>query len=188
MNLQQQEHTALKRQVNELKEENLKLKQDKDIKKLSQKLQINGTVNIQNNIQLLAYKDTDISHLTDKDYINCIKQVNYCVKKMIEKIHFNPAKPENMNIYISNIKDKYLMVYNGINWTLSTKEYELGKIYEEKEILLDEWLENNDYPEIKEKFVRYLNNKEKDDNLNAIKEDIKLMMYNKKRLIEIKHK
>ena len=77
------------------------------------------------------------------------------------------------------------MVYDGTNWTLSTKEYELGKIYEEKEILLEEWLENNEYPEIKEKFVRYLNNKEKDDNLNAIKADIKLMMYNKKNLIEI---
>ena len=163
--------------------------QAKQIEKLMCKLEINGNVNIQNNtinnIQLLAYKDTDISHLTDKDYINCIKQVNHCVKRMIEKIHFNPLKPENMNIYISNIKNKYIMVYDGTNWTLSTKEYELGKIYEEKEILLEEWLENNEYPEIKEKFVRYLNNKEKDDNLNAIKADIKLMMYNKKNLIEI---
>ena len=159
--------------------------QNKQIEKLMGKLEINGSFNTINNIQLLAYKDTDVSHLTDKDYSFCIKQVNYCVKKLIEKIHFNPAKPENMNIYISNIKDKYMMVYDGTNWTLSTKEYELGKIYEEKEILLEEWLENNEYPEIKEKFVRYLNNKEKDDNLNAIKADIKLMMYNKKNLIEI---
>ena len=165
---------------------NLKFEtQAKQIEKLMCKLEINGNVNIQNNtinnIQLLAYKDTDLSHLTDKDYISCIKQVNHCVKKMIEKIHFNPNKPENMNIYISNMKDKYLMVYDGLAWTLSTKEYELEKIYQEKEILMEEWIENNDYPEIKEKFVRYINNKEKDDNLNAIKEDIKLMMYNKKK-------
>ena len=157
--------------------------QAKQIEKLMYKLEINGNINIQNNtvnnIHLLAYNNTDLSHLTDKDYMHCIKHVNYCVKKIIEKIHFNPEKPENMNIYISNIKDKYLMIYDGFNWKLSTKEYELEKIYEEKEILLEEWLENNDYPEIKEKFVRYINNKEKDDNLNEIKEDIKLMMYNK---------
>ena len=162
--------------------------QAKQIEKLMSKLEIHGNVNIQNNtvnnIQLLAYQDTDVSHLTDKDYISCIKQVNYCVKQLIEKIHFNPAKPENMNIYISNIKDKYMMVYNGTNWTLSTKEYELNKIYEEKEYLLEEWLEDNRFPEIKEKFVRYLNNKENDDTLNMIKDDIKLMMYNKKKLIE----
>jgi len=162
--------------------------QEKKIEKLMSKLQINGNVNIQNNtvnnIQLLAYKDTDISHLTNKDYINCIKKVNYCVKFIIEKIHFNPLKPENMNIYISNIKDKYMMVYDGTNWMLSTKEYELNKIYEEKEILLEEWLEMNDYPEIKEKFLKYLDNKEIDDNLNTMKEDIKLMMYNKRMCIE----
>ena len=162
--------------------------QAKQIDKLMSKLEIHGNVNIQNNtvnnIQLLAYKNTDISHLTDKDYISCIKQVNYCVKQLIEKIHFNPEKPENMNIYISNIKDKYMMVYDGINWTLSTTEYELTKIYEEKEYLLEEWLEDNRFPEIKEKFVRYLNNKENDDTLNMIKDDIKLMMYNKKKLIE----
>ena len=187
MNLQKNENDQLKKKVSEMEEEMTKIKQAKNIKKLTQKLQINGNIHIQNNIQLLAYKDTDISHLTDKDYINCIKQVNYCVKKMIEKIHFNPEKPENMNIYISNIKDKYMMVYDGNTWNLSTKEYELGKIYEEKEYLLEEWIEDNQFPEIKDKFLRYLNNKEKDDNLNAIKDDIKLMMYNKKCLIEIKN-
>ena len=58
----------------------------------------NNTVNIQNII--LPYKDTDLSHLTDKDYVNSIKQVNFRVKDFIEKVHFNPEKPENMNIYI----------------------------------------------------------------------------------------
>ena len=160
--------------------------QNKQIEKLMGKLEINGSFNTTiNNIQLLAYKNTDVSHLTDTDYSTCIKQVNYCVKKLIEKIHFNPEKPENMNIYISNIKDKFIMVYDGTNWNLSTKEYELDKLYEEKEYLLEEWLEDNRFPELKEKFVRYLNNKEKDDNLNFIKEEIKLLMYNKTKELKL---
>jgi hypothetical protein len=150
------------------------------------KLEINGsfnTTNIQNNIQLLAYKDTDVSHLTEHDYKACIKKVNYCVMKMIEKIHFNPTKPENMNIYISNMKDKYIMVYDGTNWNLANKREEIDKIYEEKELLLEEWLEENKDQEMKEKFMKYINNRDDDELINSIKEDIKLMMYNKKEMI-----
>jgi hypothetical protein len=145
------------------------------------KLEINGSFNTHiQNITLLSYRDTDISHLTEQDYKNSIKKVNYCVKNMIEKIHFNPLKPENMNIYISNMKDKYLMVYDGNNWNLANKKEELDKLYEEKEMMLEEWLETNDDKDLKEKFLKYLNNKDNDECINRIKEEIKLMMYNKK--------
>ena len=40
------------------------------------------------------------------------------------------------------------------------------------------------YPELKDKFVKYLNNKENDETLNMIKDEIKLMMYNNKSMIE----
>ena len=159
--------------------------QSKQIEKLMGKLEITGSFNtthIQNNITLLAYEKTDTSHLTDDDYKKCIKKVNFCVKNLIEKIHFNPNKPENMNIYISNMKDKYLMVYDGTNWNLANKTDQLEKLYDDKEIMLEEWLETNKDTEMKDKFLRYLNNKETDECINMIKEEIKLMMYNKKQI------
>jgi len=161
--------------------------QAKQIEKLMGKLEISGsfnTTNIQNNIQLLPYKNSDTSHLTHKDYEACIKKVNFCVMKLIEKIHFNPDKPENMNIYISNMKNKYLMVYDGKNWNIANKVEEIEKLYEEKELMLEEWLEQNKNTEMKEKFIKYLNNKENDETLNMIKDELKLMMYNKKQLLE----
>ena len=102
--------------------------QAKLIEKLMGKLEVGNTFNtaIVNNIQLLGYRQTDVSHLTDEDYRKCIKRVNHCVKNMIEKVHFNPSKPENMNIYISNIKEKYIMVYDGANWNLANKKDEIG--------------------------------------------------------------
>ena len=155
--------------------------QSKQIEKLMGKLEIHGSFNKTiNNFNLLSYRETDTSHLTDQDYRFCIKKVNYCVKNMIEKVHFNPVKPENMNIYISNIKDKYIMVYDGHNWNLANKKDELDRLYEEKEMMLEEWLETNPEKEMKEKFMKYLNNKENDECLNRIKEDIKLMLYNQK--------
>jgi hypothetical protein len=163
--------------------------QSKQIEKLMGKLEVNGSFNNNtiNNIQLLAYRETDVSHLTDQDYRSCIKKVNHCVKHMIEKVHFNPTKPENMNIYISNIKDKYIMVYDGMNWNLANKKDELDRLYEEKEMMLEEWLDSNPEKELKDKFLKYLNNKESDECLNRIKEEIKLMLYNNQKMLELKN-
>jgi hypothetical protein len=155
--------------------------QAKQIEKLMGKLEIHGSFNNNtiNNITLLAYRNTDVTHLTTEDYIGIYKKVNHCVKQLIEKIHFNPEKPENMNIYISNMKDKYITVYDGSNWNLANKTEELERLYEEKERMLEEWLETNPNPVLKEKFMRYLKNKESADCLPYIMEEIKLMLYNK---------
>ena len=162
--------------------------QAKQIEKLMGKLEVGNTFNtaIVNNIQLLGYRQTDVSHLTDQDYRSCIKRVNHCVKSMIEKVHFNPLKPENMNIYISNIKEKYIMVYDGANWNLANKKDELDRLYEEKEMMLEEWLDSNPDEELKKKFMKYLDNKDNDECLNRIKEEIKLMMYNKQNMLQLK--
>lgn len=166
-------------------------KQQKQIDKLMDKLKVthitnNTTNHIQNNIQLLSYHDTDTSHLTSEDYIESIKKVTYCVKHLIEKIHFNPKKPENMNIYISNMKDKYIMIYEEGNWRLKNKNVEVDSLYDIKEMILEDWIneEQHNHPELKLKFEKYLNNKESDEQINLIKEDIKLMLYNNKKLLE----
>jgi len=182
---EREEKKKAQKQVQSEREEMKKIQkqletQSKQIEKLMGKLEIYGSFNNNtiNNYTLLAYRDTDITHLTQEDYRSCYKKVNHCVKHLIEKVHFNPSKPENMNIYISNMKDKYLMVYDGVNWNLANKVSELDRLYEEKEMMLEEWLESNPDPILKEKFMRYLDNKEKDECLNHIKEEIKLMLYN----------
>ena len=132
-----------------------------------------NTVNIQNNY-ILPYKDTDTSHLTKKDYAFCIKPDG--VRHLIEKIHFNPMKPENQNLTITNLTDKYMMVYDGSQWKKVLK-CELNKIYNHKESLLEEWVEQD--PALKEKFYEFIKTERKDVHLERI-EAIKLMMYNQK--------
>ena len=158
--------------------------QQKQIDKLMDKLQVNHITNntfVQNNI--LSYKDTDLSHLTNMDYERAIKKVNSCVKEMIEKIHFNPSKPENMNIYISNMKDKYLMVYEDGNWNIKQKNDEIDSLYDMKEMLLEDWLDTYGNDQLRQKFNKYLSNKEDLQKMEEIKENIKMMLYNKKKLI-----
>ena len=160
----------------------------KQIDRLTQKLQIqnvvHGDVNNQNNIyniQLLNYKETDYSHLTPNDYMRCIKDCNHCVKTLIEKVHFNEIKPENMNIYISNIKGNYAMIYNGNKWQIVNKKEQIDDLYEYNEVVLETWYDDykQQYPHIINSFQRYLKNKDGDEVLNKVKDDILRMLYNK---------
>ena len=145
--------------------------------------------NVSNNIKLLGYRKTDISHLSDKDFISCISHSNFCIPHLIQKIHFDPDKPENHNIYISNIKNNYAMIYDGDKWNLTNRDDLVEEILEEKEIIieekLEEWLEKGrQYPEIMKKFTRYLEKKEHDVVLDKIKDEIKLVLFNNRNLIK----
>ena len=177
----------LEQQKNEI------VSQSKQIEKLRGKLDIQGSFHknshntnshntIHNHVQILNYKDTDTSHLTDEDYRKCVKKVCFCVLKMIEKIHFNPEKPENMNIYISNIKDKYLMIYENDKWILKSKNV-LDQMYEDKELMIEEWIQETADPEMARFYNRYLDLKKDEKTIEMIQEEIKLFLFNQKDLV-----
>ena len=154
------------------------------IEKLSNKLQItninNGIINNNVNIELLNYEQTDYSHLTEKDYVTCIKDCNYSVKTLIEKVHFNERKPENMNIYISSIKGKYAIVYKNNKWQIIDRKAQIDDLYDTNEIILSTWYKEYEvkYPEIMQDMKRYLQNIEENDTINEVKKEILLMLYN----------
>jgi hypothetical protein len=179
-------------QLKEQREEHKKQisEQNKQINELIKKTGINiGTQNnIQNNIKILAYKNTDLSHLTDRDYLQCLNRSNMVIPNLIKRIHFDPKKPENHNIYISNIRKKYIMVYDGIKWILHNQNEAIDNLIDTNEIVieqkLEEWIENGkDYPDIMRKFNRYLEKKEQDEVINKIKNEIKLILYNNREVI-----
>jgi hypothetical protein len=163
----------------------------KQIDKLTNKLQIqninNGTVNNNNtiNIQLLNHADTDYSHLTPNDYMACINSCNKCVKTLIEKVHFNPNKPENMNIYLSNIKGKYVMIYKDNEWQIQNKKDQVNHLYDHNELVLETWYDEykDKRPDIIHSFQRYLKNRDGDQVLNKVKDEILIMLYNKRKMI-----
>ena len=171
-------------------------KRDKQIEELIKKAGLsttnnntnNITNNIQNNIKLLNYKETDTSHLTENDYVKCLEHYNFCVPHLIRKIHFNPKKPENHNIYISNLKNSYVMIYINNKWKVKNRDETILRMIDDKQVILEkkiqEWVESGiQYPKVMAKFSRYIEKREEDDVINAIKEDIKLMLYNNRNMI-----
>ena len=149
---------------------------------------ITNNNNIQNNFKLLNYKETDTSHLTENDYVKCLEHYNFCVPHLIRKIHFNPKKPENHNIYISNLKNSYVMIYMNNKWKVKNRDETISRIIDDKQIILEkkiqEWVESGvQYPKVMAKFSRYIEKREENDVINAIKEDIKLILYNNRNMI-----
>jgi uncharacterized Zn-finger protein len=172
--------------------ENIQTSMQKQIDKLTQKLQIQNVVNgnITNtttnyNIQLLNYRETDYSHLTPVDYVQCIKKCNSCIKKLIERVHFNENKPENMNIYISNMKGNYAMVYKEDKWQIVNKREHIDDLYDCNEVVLETWYDEykEQYPEIIKSFQKYLKNRDESKLINRVKVEILYMLYNNRNLI-----
>ena len=192
----------MKEQKEQIKEEKKQMKEERQIlnnqikeqnsqiKELIKKAGItNSNINIQQNIKLLSYGNTDMSHLTDKDYMKCLNHSNFCVPYLIEQIHFDPQKPENHNIYISNIKNNYVMLYNGNKWILKDRDEAIMNLIDDKDVILEqkleEWIEKgNEYPKIMNKFKRYIEKKDNNKVLNKIKDEIKLVLFNNREIVD----
>ena len=151
----------------------------------------NNIINNNNNIFInvtLPHKKTNIDHLTDEDYFNILGRSLMSIPLMIEKIHFNENNPENHNIYIPNIKNKFAMLYNGSEWSLHSRDEIIDNMIIDNEMRLEDWLSREDiqekYPTAFKRFELYLKLKEKNANVNRMKEDVLLLLYNKRNMIE----
>ena len=154
-------------------------------------IQNSGTIiqNIQNNIKLLAYDKTDISDLTEKDFIRCFNHNNMCVPHLVKRIHFNPKKPENHNVFISNLKSGYIMLYDGKQWNTFNRDEIVDDIFDDKHDILEQKIEEwvsigKDYPIIYHKFKRYLEKINNDIVLKKVKNEMKLILYNNRNIVK----
>jgi hypothetical protein len=144
----------------------------------------NGTVN--NNIILVGYGNEDLSKLSKTEILKILQTGYNSTVKLTEAVHFNPNFPEYHNIYISNMKDKYAMMHDGNQWTLTTKEDLINQIYEDKKNYIEENLEVfvQGLPLSRKKALeRWLDTDDEDEKVKNIKENIKLLLYNSKNVV-----
>ena len=144
----------------------------------------NGTIN--NNIILVGYGKEDMSKIDHKEILKGLRNGFYSTVKLTDTIHFNPKYPEYHNIYISNIKDKYGMMYDGKDWTLVPKAELIDKIYDNKKNYIEENVEEF-YDSLslsrKRALERWFDTDEEHEKIKEIKEKIKLLLYNKRHIV-----
>jgi len=168
-----------------IKEENELLKKElSDIKKYSI---INNTINngTINNIVLIGCGKEDISKIDRSEIFRSICSGFYSPIKLTDAIHFNPKHPEYHNVYISNIRDKYAMMYDGNEWTLTTKTELIDKLYDDKknyiENNIDEFV-NTLTTSQKNAFDRWMSIDDEHEKVREIKHRLKLLLYNKRHI------
>ena len=144
------------------------------------------------NINLIAYGKENLEKIDIKYILEALKRGISSIPVIAERIHFNVKYPEFQNVYITNMNQKYGMVYDGQEWILKDKDTIIDDMYEKKYDFLDENFETI-YTQLSESqqkaFRRFLDIHEKADTnkqfkkiINKIKQDLKFLLYNKKKI------
>ena len=156
---------------------------------------INNTVN-NKTVNIVKFGTEELNKiLTQSEILKILNKKMCSLEESIKMIHFNDARPEFRNIYITNLKDQYAYIYDGNKFIAVLKSNIL-------ETLVDNHIENIEYSadeykeklndktiEVLDKFIDKINNEEdefidkqhkksypnfKSYNIN----EIKLMIYN----------
>jgi uncharacterized C2H2 Zn-finger protein len=146
--------------------------------------QNNNTVN---QINIIAYGKEDLSHIKEIDYKRILNKGFKSIPAFVESVHFNKDKPENHNVYISNMRDKYALVYNGKEWQLQERDDVLQDMVDNKgEILqqkFNEMVDGLDEFTVR-KFGRFLEQRDENEVMDRIKDDLKMLLYNKRKVVD----
>ena len=181
-----------KKEITQLKKENEELKREvekisnntKMINNINNGTIVNGTLN---NIILVGYGKEDMTKLSKQELLKVLQTGFKSALNLTQAVHFNPRFPEYHNIYISNMKDKYAMMFDGNDWTLTTKDVLINQIYEDKKNYIEENIDaflDSLTASRKNSLERWLETDENDEKIKNIKEHIKLLLYNKKKMVE----
>jgi predicted nuclease with TOPRIM domain len=164
------------------KEEIAKLKEENtNYKSIIHNTQNN--IGTQNNIifKIKAYGIEDTSKITVNDYKRILGRGMNSVPAFVEKLHFDKNVPENHNVYISNLRDEYVLMYDGKKWRLKDRDEALQQLSEDKSDILEtkfeELMERLDEPTIR-MFERFLKIKDDDEEkIKIIKKELKKTLY-----------
>jgi hypothetical protein len=181
----EKENKKLKRKVISLEK-----KSNQSISNIINNTTNNDTKNINNgivaHINLIGYGKEDISKIDTKEILRAMQAGYDSTIKLTETLHFNPKYPEYHNIYITNVKDKYAMMFDGNDWNLTMKDELIDKIYDDKKNYIEEnmdvFLNSLTLSRIRA-LERWLGTNDDDKRINKIKNDIKLLLYNKRNII-----
>jgi hypothetical protein len=145
-----------------------------------------NTTNNTTNIVILPYKETDVSHLTGCDYYRALSRCVMSVPQLITDTHFNPNKPENHNIYISNISKGHAMVWDGKKWVIKNQHEIINNLIEENEYRLEDWVKDGSkkYPKAMSKFKTYIEKRDSKGVPEMVRKEVKMMLYNNRNMIQ----
>lgn len=143
----------------------------------------NNTVN---NINIIPFGKENLYKLFDDNSVKKYFNRGYqSIKQLIQDTHFSKKFPELHNVFISNMRDLYALIFNGSGWMIMKKTEVIDQLFDDKQcFLIDNFKEMKHTlkPSVRKKFERFM----MDDNINTIrklKSEIKELLYNNRNMI-----
>jgi hypothetical protein len=140
-----------------------------------------------NNIKLVAFGSEDLGLIEDSIIKKILAKGFSSVPKLIEQVHFDKDHPEYHNVFISNIRTKKALTYDGGDWILresndvfDTLKANSCNFIDEKFRELSDKGELND-PTIK-KMKRFIDQRDEDEEQVKLNNDIEMLLYNKRKM------
>ena len=192
-----QEFDAMKERIANLEKENKELKGPEntvvaDSVAVNNGIIHNGEGDINLIVNVVPFGKEDLSRINKTEMLKVFAGGFNSTLRLTETTHFNPRYPEFHNVYISSMKNKYAMTYDGNDWQLVMKDELIDTLYDRKrdyiEENLDEFLDSLTNSQTKA-LQRWMDGGDDHPYVRKIKNDMKLMLYNKRKMaIENKYR
>lgn len=174
--------------IKELRESNLELKNmiEKLIDKSTNINIAKGDINTTNNIQINNYGSENLEYISDNIFKKLLHKPASAITKLIELKHFNPNHPENHNVKITNIHDKYAKIYQDKKWLIKHKKDVVEELVENGYADFEEFKDLNEdelAEKIKEKYK--LMQRNYSDNFEKICENSEITIINKSKNVVV---
>ena len=142
-------------------------------------------------VNINSFGKENLTHITDKEYKNYLSTYFKGFIKFIEKVHFDDNMPENKNICITNLKSKYVCIFDNDKWITKEKKDVIDKFISTKYNILadkcDEYEENNEIDEkILNNFTEFAKNYRDEEAQKNTKHNITMLLYNNRDKINMK--
>ena len=152
-----EEYESLQQEI-----QNLKMNQTQT--KTTQQLTINNTTN---QIFIVnSFGNENIDYINE-DYIEkLLKQPKKGINSLIRQIHFNPGRPENHNIKITNKKLPYINVFTNHGWEIDDKKKIINNMINRSYSLMEDVYEDKEgslEPSTKRVYNKFQKKYEEDD-------------------------
>lgn len=143
---------------------------------------VKNTIN--NNVAIVDCGKEDIKKLDKEKIADALRRGFFSTKFLIDETHFNPDHPEYHNVYISNIKDKYGFIHEG-EWKIMMKDDIIDKVFTNKKVFIS--MNMGEYKEYlttsqANALRRFLDTDESHKKITEVKEEIKMLLYNKRNI------
>jgi len=134
---------------------------EEELKKIKDKPSISNNFNkIETNIQINSFGNENFDYINDKVFIKLLSTPLSAIPKLIELKHFHPKHPENHNIKITNIHDKFAKIYKDNKWLISHKKDIIQELVDNGYADFEEFKDLNEIEltnKIKEKYKKMEN-------------------------------